>query len=72
MNKELRALVNDIMKYLRGEDNDFEMNQVKLRIKYAFRGIIIWSEMGTNFSISKYTDMNRIINKYHMNFYYLY
>ena len=38
-------------------------------MKYLFRGYIIMNWMEINFSSNKYTNYNRIINKYCMNYY---
>ena len=58
MNEELRMVVNDIRKYLRQNEDDFETNQGLIGMKYLFWGfaIIVWT--GLNFSKNKYTDYN--------------
>ena len=41
-------------------------------MKYLFRGYAITNQMEINFSSNKYTNYNRIINKYYVNYCALY
>ena len=70
-NTILWAFINDIRKFLQlQEDKDkYKMSQHFVRIKYLFCRYVIKSWFGTNFSTNKYTEYNRIIIKYCMNFY---
>ena len=67
-NEELRVVVNDIHRYLQKNEDKYEINQVAIGMKYLFRDISIKVWIGTNFGIMKYIELNRIINKYCMNF----
>ena len=42
-NTELRMIVNNIRKFLRGvtDEDEYEMNQYKIGIKYLFRGFVV-------------------------------
>ena len=51
---------------------EYKTNQFRIGMKYIFQGIVIKAWMGTNFGTTKYTELNRIIIKYYMNFYYEY
>ena len=71
INEILRSMINNIQKYLRGnEDNDeYEANQYFVGMKYLFRGFAIKNWYGTNFSSNIFVEYNRIVIKYCMNFY---
>ena len=65
-------VANNISKYLRQNEDDFEMNHELIRIKDLFQGFTIKVQVGSNFSEDKYTDCNRIILKYCMLYYLLF
>ena len=66
--KKIRAFVNNIRRFLKNVEGEYKTNQEAIGIKNIFRGIKIkvWKEI--NFRTIKYTDLNRIINKYCMNY----
>ena len=70
-NEMLRSMINDIRKYLKGnEDNDeYETNQYFVGIKYLFRRFAIKNWYGTDFSSNMFVEYNRIMIKHCMNFY---
>ena len=41
LKEELRMVINDIRKYIRQNEDDFEMNQGLIGIKYLFWGFVI-------------------------------
>jgi len=51
---------------------EYETNQFGIDMKYIFQGIVIKVWMGINFGTTKYMELNRIIIKHCMNFYYEY
>ena len=62
-------MIGDIWKFLYGVKNKYETNQRYIEMKYLFRGLAITNWTETNFGMSEYTDYNRIIIKYCMNYY---
>ena len=65
-------MINNIRKFLRMDEDNYKTNQYYLGMKYYFRGYANTNQMEKNFSSNKYTDYNRIINKYCMNYYMSY
>ena len=60
-------MVNNIRRFLRNKEEEMEMNQVAIGIKYVFQGLILKNWIGINFGILlKYVEMNRIIIKYYV------
>jgi len=41
LNEELQTVVDNIRRYLRGNNKDYETNQITIGIKYLFRGMSI-------------------------------
>ena len=58
--EEIDKIIKDIKKFLVKRD-DFEMNQQYLGFKALFRGFVIRSWFGTDFSNDKYADCNKVL-----------
>ena len=70
LNKELRAMINDIRRFLKQEEKEMEINQMVIGMKYLFRGFVIKKWSGTDFSFSmKYIELNKVVIVHYMNFY---
>ena len=41
LNRELKIVINDIRKYLRQNEDNFDINQRLIRMKYLFQGFAI-------------------------------
>ena len=62
-------MIYDIWVFLcNGEEDEYKTNQNFIGMKYLFCGFIITNWYIVNFSTLKYTEFNRIINKYYMNY----
>ena len=66
---QLRLLINDIRKFMREDEDDYETNQEIIGIKYFFRGFSIKARKGTHEDKKKYTNLNRIVNQHCMAYY---
>ena len=64
-------MINDIRAFLNQSEGDYKTSQSFIGMKYLFRSFAITNWYETNFNISKYTNYNRIINKYCMKYYIL-
>ena len=57
---EVRTIIEDIIKFLRGE-TEFDLNRQYIKMKYLFRGFAIKAWKGSNLNSAKYTECNRIL-----------
>ena len=67
---EIIALVEDILRYFDDkEDEEYETNQYFIGMKNLFRGCVIKSWTGVNFSGNKYRKLNKIVAKHCAEYY---
>ena len=63
---ELRLLINDVIKFMREDEDDYETNKQIVVMKHLFRGIYVKAWEGSQEDKKKYTNLNRIVNQHLM------
>ena len=68
--KELRLLINDTIKFVSEDVDDYEANQQTTCVKHLFRGSSVKAWKGAQDDKKKCTNLSRIINQHYVACFY--
>ena len=67
--EELRTLIEEILKLMREDLEDYETNQQVIGMNHVFRGFSIKAWKGTKFRVNEHIGWNTIVNQHCLNHY---